>query len=532
MGPWSLEPLTVGTDEEKVRAFINDGNRFMRKLAIIDAYGKLRYLEDPWEEQVALWHALFVSNRVFVLKCRQVGITTAVIAFFLWKYYRQPDPKALLSIGHEEGAKMRMNTGIRTHYENLPPGLKPSLPRDNQSEIQSGHNGAIMRQLVAGGRGQAKSFTYNDLHATEMAYWPEGSSAAKGGNVARTLWASVRATMHDPDGHVVVESTADGPSGLFYDMYKRAVLPGSDWHFLFFPWHHVARYRRPVEDPERFAEEMTDEELELVALYGLDLEQVAFRRHKLEDDLYSPMRFRREYPLNPLEPFLLTGDGWFNLEQLNRYAAALPPGQQNDTKQLHLYLKPTPGRRYFIGMDTSGGTGGDFAVITVVRDDLKMAARWASNRHSPKKQADMLAKISSMYLRALSLVEENNHGKTVIKHAKTLGVNLWTDPKEKKVKYFFATTALKREYYDWARYIADSDYCEISCATTVKELTTIVEKSNGKIEADGDGHDDHADAWALAVFCARRYWSPDGNLGKARMDQLKKRARDILGVRA
>ena len=330
---------------------LRDRDWFIRRLGIIDYHGRKSTLENLWAEQIALIEATVLHKRIFVLKCRQVGLTTIVVAFFFWKLFTARHPRSEISIGHEVGACFRINSMLKTYYRSLPRALQVSLLRDNASEIQFGHNLAAFRQLMAGGRGQAKSYTYTDVHATEMAYYPEGSAAAKGNNVAHDLWASILATVHDPEAHVIVESTANGASGLYYDLYKQACRHDSEWHLLFFPWHEVPRYRRVVLNPEKFEAELTSEEVELRALHGLDLEQLAFRRNKLEDEQYSLLRFRREYPFTTLEPFLASGSGWFNPDALNRHAAGIPPNRNDRSKDLVIYDTYDQTLRYIGVMD-------------------------------------------------------------------------------------------------------------------------------------------------------------------------------------
>ena len=60
--------------------------------------------------------------------------------------------------------------------------------------------------------------------------------------------------------------------------------------------------------------ERTPEEDELVSQYGLDDEQLMFRRRKIAQNGID--RFKQEYPANPNEAFLSTGRPVFNPEQL------------------------------------------------------------------------------------------------------------------------------------------------------------------------------------------------------------------------
>ena len=108
---------------------------------------------------------------------------------------------------------------------------------------------------------RAAGLTIQNLHCSEVSRWP--------GDAAATL-AALRAAV-PPDGEIVLESTANGAGGCFYEEWQRAEETGYSRHF--FPWWWEPNYKRNVEIVE-----FTDEELELMAKYGLTAEQIAFRR--------------------------------------------------------------------------------------------------------------------------------------------------------------------------------------------------------------------------------------------------------------
>jgi hypothetical protein len=76
----------------------------------------------------------------------------------------------------------------------------------------------------------------------------------------------------------------------------------SDDIAIFVPWYWQDEYRRAV--PDGFA--LDAEEIEYAALYGLDLQQMAWRRNKI-GELKDPILFKQEYPATAAEAFQMSG---------------------------------------------------------------------------------------------------------------------------------------------------------------------------------------------------------------------------------
>lgn len=490
------------------------------ELRIVGEEGDRRKLAPFWLEQEEYLDWFFASLRgeaprnAYILKSRQMGISTVVVASLFIKAYLAPSwkPRTILTIGHEEGACKRMIRMVRNYATELPPELRPGFEPDNKFSIGFGHNGSTWASLMAGGRGQGRSETYTDLHATEMAFWPQSSSASAGADTPadQDAWSSVAAVIHDPGAHKIIESTANGPRGFFHKMDATA-RDEEGWRHFFFPWTMQRRYRRPVPDPERMLNELDDYERRMYDAGHMDLEQVAFRRLKLHTEGYSLTRFRREYPLTRLDPFLSESGGWFDDNVLNDLAAHCPRSVEwplrgkwtSEWTQWHAY---DPKRLYAMGIDTSGGTGGDDAVIYVLRDDYVPVAKWRSNRRSPKQQAAAASRIGGAYGKPLCLIECNKFGLEVAEELQRLGGVRMLKPNG---KWFYSTGKAsgnnKRKVYVWARHVLDNRIATVHDDTTISQLLAIVEHTSGMIApASSTTHDDAADAWVFAAFACRR----------------------------
>jgi hypothetical protein len=491
------------------------------RLCISDRFGRRKRVGDiirP-EQQEAL-DAFCEHKRILVLKPRQVGISTIVCVYIAARVYAATDAFTALSCAHEDGAKLRMHQMSQYALESLPPGFlrpDPLFSQNNEYLLRLAHNAAQHRQMVAGGRGQGRSESFQLLHFTEMAFYPQGSAATGKGDTTNDemVWASTTSTLHDdPErvhiGQIIIESTARGPRGKFYQLARQAQQPASGWKFLFFPWFFYPEYTRTPE-PGLEADLDADERVLMQPRYAPDgtfvrpalgLPQIAWRRQKLRVDQVDPLEFRREYPETPEEPFLARQDTrWFDISRLNGLLGSLPAARLSGTQpQLAIYIQPEKGRRYFIGADASGGVGRDYAVACVLRDDLVQVARWSDQWVPPEEQALAWAKLSAMYNRAVVLAEYNKHGMYVVKRLAEMGVTQWTNAQNKP---FTTTPKTKRMIYDHAQTVLNEGRCKLNDPVAVVEMMSITEKASGNIEADGDGHDDHADSYCLALWAAR-----------------------------
>lgn len=489
---------------------------FVPRLQIIGRTGRVQRLAPLEPEQGKFVRAWGDGRRkICVLKPRQIGQTTITQACIFHAAYVSPDPIGILTLGHESGACARVNQMHRQFVRGLPGPLRPPLAKDNANEIVLGHNGAVLRQVMAGGRGQARSFTYQMLVATEMAFWPRGSASVAGTDVDRDVWASALSTLHHgPHTRIVVESTGNGPSGVFYDIVRTA-RESKEWLFLFYPWHSFASYT--IEPPEGYAP--TPEERELLQLYGLTPGQLAWRRQKLVDEGISERRFRCEYPFTWEDPFLLTESSWFDAELLNRVLARVPHAWRRNSLDgpLRVYHRPEPGRRYFAGFDTSGGTGRDDAALVILRDDLEVVLAWSDNRSPPHMQADTATSLCGTY-NALVLTEENNYGRQVIARMEYLGAKTWKDDKAKNfISLGGRAGQSKKMVYGFARHLIND---AVACSADAKlparindedllaQLLVVREDEAGAIEAPAGRHDDLADAYVFALWCGRHHFAP------------------------
>ena len=255
--------------------------------------------------------------RIIILKARQMGFSTLTSAIIFWLTSTATNATSMV-VAHKEESTNNLFLMSKRFYDYLPDRIKPMLKSSNAKELlfDAPSNakdtvrglGSRIRCATAGGGGIGRSYTLKAAHLSEFAFWP--------GNKLDTLTGLLQAVPDQPGTLVIIESTANG-----YDEFKKqwdlAVenqrLGRDGFLPVFFAWYEMDEYRRAV--PPGF--ERTEEEEQLAQTFGLDDEQLAWRRWCIANNCGGDLnKFRQEYPATADEAFIATGSCVFDKEQL------------------------------------------------------------------------------------------------------------------------------------------------------------------------------------------------------------------------
>lgn len=225
--------------------------------------------------------------RAILLKGRQQGGSTYIAG----RYYHQVtmQGKNAFIMAHEDKATTNLFGMAKRFQENSP--IAPSTRASNAQELIFSSLDCGYKLATAGSKDVGRSNTVQLLHGSEVAFWanPETHMAGIGNTVADL-----------PGTEIVLESTANGIGNHFHKMWQDAEAGLSEYIAIFVPWYWQEEYRSPVR--EDF--EPTDKELEMMQVYGLDPEQIQWRRNKAMS-YGSGMEWLvdQEYPNCPSEAF-------------------------------------------------------------------------------------------------------------------------------------------------------------------------------------------------------------------------------------
>jgi hypothetical protein len=352
---------------------------------------------------------------------------------------------------------------------------------------------------------------------SERAFWKDGSDIELG------LMEAVPV-----DGNATRETTANGIND-YYDERQEMRNEENEFRPRFFSWFEDPTYA--IEVPKGF--KPNDEELKLKAVYGLNDEQLAWRRTKTRGAKRKAM-FPQEYPANEDEAFIASGNPYFDNEKLADLAAILQgkefdpvapdvPVQYANLRRERSFLKlwemPQPGRVYVIGADTAEGLNHngdhDYDSASVWDAETEIEVAHLHGRWDTRMFGLMLAELGFWYNTALLGVERNNHGHAVLNAIiyearypeamsdNSTGLYMHQEYDEKKAptirKAGYPTTVATKYFIldELATAVEDGAFHPRS-RELVGDMMRFVKLPGGKAGGEGKTHDDRVMDAAIA----------------------------------
>lgn len=374
--------------------------------------------------------------QVVILKARQIGFSTVVAA----EYFRRAlvyQHRQCLIAAHKAEAAEGLFDRIRLMYDRLPKAVKPKEKASTKRALHFADQDSRLEVAIAN---EARSFTAQDLHISELAFYQN----------AATFMTSVLETCPDePEATIVVESTPNGIGNEFHDLWVRASRPGSNsaWIPFFVPWFDEPTYvKTPWFTMEELFARSDDAALraqEIVTLHHVSLEQIAWWLDHLENTHFGDLdSMEQEMASDPRSCFLASGRSVFDRKGLAFYMslAGIDPNaesapdehaidardyelEQNPAdrkaprlKQVHrghwrIFRQPHPRHLYIIGGDISAGdSGSDPSPLSILnRHTLDLDAAWYG-RTPPERLAHHAMDAGFWYNGAKIGGEANNQG--------------------------------------------------------------------------------------------------------------------------
>jgi hypothetical protein len=245
-----------------------------------------------------------------ILKARQLGFTTLCCLIYLDACIFSPNTRAGVIAHRLDDAKVIFRDKIKFPYDHLPDQLKERVvsTQDSADTLTFSNNSSIRVST------SMRSGTLQYLHVSEF-----GKICAQFPDKAHEIVTGALNAVA-PGQYVVIESTAEGQDGAFYEMTQRAIelksagapLTEMDYSFHFFPWYLDKTYRL---NPSGVLVTDEDEQyFDRLELEGVKLDdwQKAWYVKKEQTQAGD---MKREFPSTPKEAFEQALEGaYFSVE--------------------------------------------------------------------------------------------------------------------------------------------------------------------------------------------------------------------------
>jgi len=288
-------------DESSLRIRTKQG----KLVPLINNTGQ-RKLQEAINRQVASGRPV----RIKMPKARQFGGSTKTQAKF-FRDCRYESHIQMLTVCHDLDSARNMRAMFERFYENFPRQF-PKYKKVSEKWWKFPSKDIDYLIDTAEELDTGRSFTIHRLHASEVAFYRDPETLMLG---------LLQAVPDDPNTIVVLESTANGMGGWWYDL----VMGDNDYELVFVGWHEIEEYTRPfTSDKEKidFERSLGQYEKTILENYSLTLEQLNWRRYTVSNKLNGDEdKFRQEFPITAEESFIASGRNYFRVTDIRENLA-------------------------------------------------------------------------------------------------------------------------------------------------------------------------------------------------------------------
>jgi hypothetical protein len=464
---------------------------FCRNYVYIELPGRDQKLI-PYKKQTELVDYIESEHYVLVLKSRQIGISTIIQAYSAWLtvFY----DNVVIGIISKDGKEATdFARAIRGIIEKLPDWMKPLkgilgrgfAKRTEQSFILTNGSKVFASPVNPNApdktlRGKAITFLVIDeaafVHYVDSAWTSMVPALSTNQMQARK--------MSIPFGTVVL-STPNKTIGVgqwYFERYLKSISGDDIFKPFVIHWRMIPELADDPEwyqtqcrlfdnDPKKIAQEL---ELKFLPAEGSFFE--AHTVEKMQDSTIKPIDKMKIY----------NGEIW-------------------------LFEKPIPETTYIIGVDTAPEHGTDKSAITVWNYQTLEQVWEYQGKCKVLDFVNVVKVAATTYKNSVIVVESNSYGNQVVEHlnASEYGPQLYKEKRGKNTLVpGLSNNSKTRPLMIDALYSYITQYPEsVRSERLALELTGLVSKASGKVEADAGCTDDIALS-AAVCFYVRKYDPP------------------------
>jgi hypothetical protein len=383
-----------------------------------------------------------------VLKSRQMAITTTAAIIELFWVLANPGVQGAIIADRTDNLE-RLRRIFAALLETLPPEWRSPehrIVQNNRNGMAFANRSVVDLLAAASNPDLGASRALNLVHATECSLWKSLAGV-------ESLKASLARV--NPNRLYIWESIANG-FNWWYNHCQQAKIDKS-MRFIFTGFWANPTYSIAKEDEDYKTYwddgKLTDEEIKRARYvkqhynYTIKPEQIAWWRREAEFKAEEYML--RHYPWTERECFIASGSGFFPAQRTLEIGEALAAGApyrgyryifdekflssrieqvaagEKELVNLKVWESPVPEGVYAIGIDPSGGGGGEsddhcVQVLRCYADRCVQVAEFASNKPLTYQLAWVLAHLCGAYKDHIANLEVTGVGSAVMPEVRNL----------------------------------------------------------------------------------------------------------------
>lgn len=468
--------------------------------------------------------------RHIVLKSRQLGFTTFFALFILDEILFSTNKDAMFIAHKLKNAQEIFDSKVYFAIRNMAPDIKDALFKINRNSmkkvqitIEEGPNAGSTSniQVDVSGRSSALHFVHLSEFAKMCVIAPESAKEVITGTFPAVPF----------DGMVFIESTAEGMSGAFYDIFnsgwrRRAKITPMMSRVEFLP--HFYNWTWDDEEMKKITEIIPTSEMEECEIpwkeyqeeHGLTDKEITYYYMKYLQQQRDIHKLRQEFPTTAEEAFVSSGQTYFPTTRVVSMMQSAGKGKRGELSvldggevkfqeisngELEVFHLPEKGVRYVIGGDTAEGLShGDEQVLVVVNAKTELIVAVWRSKVPPDQAAEMAYSLGKFYNYALLAVESNKDG-------------LWVNSQLEKMGYhnlyyrrvFDDVTKVETKFFGWRTTSSTRPFMLVSLRSAfmrlgwfpeglLYQMLKFVRNMKGRPEAMSGEHDDVVMASAIA----------------------------------
>lgn len=486
--------------------------------------------------------------RIYVLKSRQVGISTQLAARFFTDIWAFDDLETGI-LSHQESTAQSLLDKCKFFNISMGktnPGLLLPLAHDSRHNMKFADTRGNLTIASSKNIQALRGKTFQRFQFTEFSF-------AK--NPTQALKELSQPIVYSPYTEIYIETTAFGHGSDAHDFWRKCKAGKSVYETIFLEWFKDPACTWTFQNDKHQAlcmEEAIAYEPQLedrMRYYKLTPGNLYYAYRVLKDQCEGDYDFYiQEYPCDDEEAWRSKGLSWFGNAAIakiktNQYpfeyktfGVKAPLGQlfnslddldqvkeldENESMPfIKLWKRPHPNGRYLVSSDSASGLeSGDFTSSFVIdMNTLEMMAEF-HGRIRPDENAIIIASLCMIYNSALAGPEYNTPGNATLQELKNYPVHIyrWRVLDDYKFKI---SSKLGWQTNSWSRDlmlnfakrivqdIANGNYASggvIKSWALLDEMKTFVDlEGTGFPEASGRHNDDRVMAWAIALEIAKQ----------------------------